>query len=113
MLRTLSAVAAVAMVGATLALAAPASSHPARAQAASTCPLSQKDWKSFGYSYMQKLWVYGTSCTEGRYVAKKHGKVKGWRCSTKKLDSSPVQYNAKETCTSGRSKVVWQYTQNT
>ena len=114
MLRTLTAAAAViATVGAALAFAGPATSHPVAAHAASTCPLSKKDWTSFGYSYMEKLWVYGTSCSTGRYVAKKHGHVKGWRCSTQKLDSSPVQYNAKETCTSSRQKVVWQYTQNT
>jgi hypothetical protein len=113
MLRALSAGTAVLAVGAALALAAPASSHQYRAHAASTCPLSRKDWTSFGYSYMEKLWVYSTSCSTGRYVAKKHGNVRGWRCSQKILDKSRFQYDAKKTCTSGRQKVVWQYTQNT
>jgi hypothetical protein len=105
--------AVAAAAAAALVFSAPASSHQPRARASSTCPLSRKDWTSFGYSYMEKLWVYGASCGTGRYVAKKHGHVKGWRCSQQTLDKSPVQYNAKDTCTSGRQKVVWQYTQNT
>jgi hypothetical protein len=57
--------------------------------------------------------VSRTSCATGSYVAKHHGKVKGWRCTKKLLDRSSVQYDAKVSCSSGRRQVRWTFTQNT
>lgn len=111
---TATTVAALTAVGLAVC-AAPASSHPARAGMASgtTCRLTHKDWTSFGYSYFQWLWVNHTTCTTGRYVAKYHGHVSGWRCTRKVTDKSSFQYDATETCMSGGRTVQWKYTQNT
>jgi hypothetical protein len=67
----------------------------------------------YGYTYLTSLSVTHTSCATGRSVAKKHGHIRGWRCSTKRLATSPVQYQSRVTCTSGRRRVVWTYSQNT
>jgi hypothetical protein len=80
-----------------------------QAHAAANCSVN---YYAYGYSYMDSLRVSHTSCKVGRAVAKKHGHVRGWRCSKKILDRSSVQYDAKITCHSGRRTVVWQYTQN-
>ena len=69
--------------------------------------------RSYGYSYLTFLWVYKTSCSTGKSVAKSHGHRPGWKCTRKILDHAPVQYDAKVTCKSGRSEVQWTYTQNT
>ena len=106
---------ALAIALASLVFTAAASSHQRTARAASgtTCKLSKKDWTSFGYSYFEWLWVDRTSCSTGRAVAKKHGHVPGWRCSSKTTAKSAFQYDATETCKGGSRIVEWKYTQNT
>lgn len=69
--------------------------------------------RGYGYSYLTFLWVYKTGCSAGKSVAKDHGHARGWRCSKKIQDRSPVQYDAKVTCKSGPRVVQWTYTQNT
>jgi hypothetical protein len=81
------------------------------AHAAGKCGVG--NGRGFGYSYLTFLWVFKTSCTTGKAVAKAHGNVHGWSCKKKILDKSPVQYDAKMTCTSGHREVQWTYTQNT
>ena len=112
--RLITTATGVLALGATLALAVPASSQAARAHASSTtCHLTHKDWRSFGYSYFEWLWVNHTTCSTGRYVAKHHGHVRGWRCTRKITAKASFQYDATETCKSGRRIVQWKYTQNT
>jgi hypothetical protein len=104
----LVSIGAVASAGiASSALAAPA---PA-AHAAASCGVG--NGKGYGYTYLTSLTVTHTSCSTGKAVAKKHGHVSGWHCSTKRLATSPVQYQARVTCTSGSRRVVWTFTQNT
>jgi hypothetical protein len=91
------------------ALSAPvaASSAPA-AHAAGSCGIGNGE--GYGYSYLTSLSVSHTSCSVGRALARKHGR--GWHCHRVLLDSSPVQYDARMTCTSRGRRVVWTYTQN-
>jgi hypothetical protein len=98
-------VAAVALLAATVALA-----HSPAARMASSCGVGSGT--GYGYTYLTSLTVKRTSCATGKSVAKHHGKVRGWRCSMKKLASSPVQVQDRETCKSGAKQVVWTYTQN-
>ncbi|MGH2866854.1 MAG: hypothetical protein ACRDNK_04695 [Solirubrobacteraceae bacterium] len=69
--------------------------------------------KGYGYSYLTSLKVRRTSCATGRSVAKHHGRLRSWSCTKKRLDTSPVQYDDRETCHSGARQVVWTFTQNT
>jgi hypothetical protein len=81
------------------------------AVAARSCSIG--NYYGYGYSYLTSLSVRNTNCGTGRYLARKHGHVRGWRCSKKRLDTSPVQYDDRETCTRRSAKVVWTFTQNT
>lgn len=69
--------------------------------------------EGFGYTYLTSLTVHNTSCSTGRHLAHKHGHLSGWHCNTRRLISSPTQYQDKETCTQGSRTVVWTFTQNT
>jgi hypothetical protein len=111
--RWATAAGCLAVIGALGALPAASQAVVSHAASGTTCKLSRKDWTSFGYSYFEWLWVNRTSCTTGRYVAKKHGHVSGWRCQRKITDKSSFQYDATETCTSSGRTVQWKYTQNT
>jgi hypothetical protein len=92
-----------------LALASTATGSPV-AQAAKSCGVGTEH--GFGYTYLTSLNVSRTSCKTGRRVAKHHGHVRGWRCHTKRLDASPVQYDSRVTCKSGRRQVKWTFTQD-
>ncbi len=81
------------------------------AQAARGCGVGAG--KGYGYSYLTSLTVRQTSCATGRSVVKHHGNLSGWSCQKKRLDTSPVQYDDRETCHSGTRQVVWTFTQNT
>jgi hypothetical protein len=107
----LGAVAASAMIAAALSASASASLSGPAAHAAGSCGVG--NGLGYGYSYLTSLTVQRTSCGTGKNLARKHGKVGGWHCSRKRLDTSPVQYDDRETCTRGSSKVVWTFTQNT
>jgi hypothetical protein len=96
----------VALFAATAAVA-----QPPVAQTAGSCGVGSGH--GFGYTYLTSLSVRGTGCSTGKSVAKHHGKVHGWRCSKKRLATSPVQYDERETCTSGGRHVQWNYTENT
>jgi hypothetical protein len=82
-----------------------------RAHAAGSCGIGSGH--GYGYTYLTSLKVTKTSCATGRSVAKHHGHVRGWKCSTKRLAASPVQYEARVTCKSGSRQVVWTFSQNT
>jgi hypothetical protein len=96
-----------------LAIGIAASGAAARgpvAHAAGSCGLG--DPRGYGYSYLTSLWVKNTTCKLGRTIAKDHGHYSGWSCKKTTLDSSPVQYDARVTCTSGSRVVKYTYTQN-
>lgn len=105
-------ISAVCFAAALAALPASGAARGGRVQAraAGTCGVGAG--RGYGYSYLTWLWVYRTSCSTGRSLAKHHGHVSGWRCSRRILDSSPVQYDAKVTCSSGHRKVQWTFTEN-
>jgi hypothetical protein len=100
--------AALALV---LVLGSGASARPLVAHAAGTCSVGSG--RGYPYSYLTYLWVYKTTCRTGRNLVHHKGHVSGWHCKHKNLDRSPVQYDAKVTCNSGRRQVQWTYTQNT
>lgn len=106
-----SAVSLLFVVLALAALPAASSARGPLAHAAGKCGVGSG--RGYGYSYLTFLWVYKTSCSTGKSVAKAHGHVRGWGCSKKILDKSPVQYDAKVTCKDGTREVQWEYTQNT
>jgi hypothetical protein len=85
--------------------------HGPRAKAAASCGVGSGH--GYGYTYLTSLKVTRTSCATGKSVAKHHGHVKGWKCSTKRLGTSPVQYESRVTCKSGSRQVVWTFSQNT
>ena len=93
-----------------LLLATGALAHSPRARAAGNCGVGSGH--GYGYTYLTSLKVTRTSCATGRSVAKHHGHVKGWKCSTKRLATSPVQYESRVTCKSGSRQVVWTFSQN-
>jgi hypothetical protein len=98
----------LALAPATAASGAPG---PASAHAAASCKVGSG--RNDGYSYVTSLSVRATSCTRGMTLVKHHGHLRGWGCKSKKLDQSPVQYDARVTCHSGVKQVVWTFTQNT
>lgn len=105
-------VAVLAIAGSlTLSVSAVSAAHSPLAQAARSCGVGAGH--GYGYSYLTSLSVIRTSCATGRYVAKHHGHVSGWRCSRTLLDKSPVQYDARMACKSGTRRVTWTYTENT
>ena len=108
MVRSLK-LALAALVGAAIAAGSAAASGPV-AHAAGTCSIGSAT--GYGYSYLTSLWVSNTSCKTGRTVAKYHGHVSGWSCKKTTLDSSPVQYDARVSCTKGSGRIKWTYTQN-
>lgn len=67
--------------------------------------------RGYGYSYLTSLYVHHIGCTNGKTVARHHGR--GWQCTTKRLDTSPVQYDSLKKCSKGRMGVLWTFTQNT
>ena len=115
MIRTARGFTPMLLVAALCATAAPAALAAAarspQAHAAGSCRVG--NYYGYGYSYLTSIRVTNASCRVGRTVAKRHGHIRGWSCRRKKLDSSPVQYDARVTCHSGRRTVVWTYTQNT
>jgi hypothetical protein len=105
----------IALVSATAAFlggaVAVSAAHEPDARAAANCGVGSG--RSLGYTYVTSLTVRGTSCSTGKNLAKHHGHVSGWSCKNKRLATNPVQYQGRETCTSGSRRVVWTYSQNT
>jgi hypothetical protein len=106
-LGTSAALAASGLVAAALA----ASGGAAVAHAAKTCSIGSG--RQFGYTYVTSLTASGASCSTATKLVKAHGRKAGWSCSVKRLATSPIQYQARETCVSGSRKVVWGFSQNT
>jgi hypothetical protein len=107
----------IAAVGAALialgfVVGAAAQARAPVAHAAKTCHLAHHG-EGYGYTYVTSLTVSRTTCKTGITVVRHKGKLKGWHCRNKILDHSPIQYDARKTCTNHRKRVVFGYTQNT
>ena len=105
--------AALAVTAAAAAgLSAVATAAAPAAHIAKNCPIGSG--RGFpGYAYVTAIAESGTTCSAADGLVKAHGRQSGWACTTKRLATSPIQYQASETCTSGSRKVVWDYSQNT
>jgi hypothetical protein len=106
-----SAMALSLVLSGILPTATGAFAHAPQARIAGSCGVGSGH--GYGYTYLTSLKVTRTSCSTGKSVAKHHGHVKGWKCSTKRLATSPVQYEARVTCKSGSRQVIWTFSQNT
>jgi hypothetical protein len=103
---------AAALAATAACLSAAASAAAPVAHSAKNCPIGSG--RQFtGYTYVTAIAESGTTCSAADSLIKAHGRQSGWRCTTKRLATSPVQYEASETCTSGSRKVIWNYSQNT
>jgi hypothetical protein len=100
-----AAAALIALGASTGALA-----HPA-AHNAAACSVGSGE--GYGYTYLTSLSVSHTTCATGVKLVRHKGKLSGWRCTKKVLDTSPVQYDARMTCTDHSSRVTYMVTQNT
>ncbi|HWK29704.1 MAG TPA: hypothetical protein VNS09_24270 [Solirubrobacter sp.] len=94
------------------------------AHAASTCDISGKERK-LGATYVTSVKATGVTCKSALSLVKafhqcrrQHGvaghcaKVRGYRCSERR-DAIETQFDSRATCSSGKRKVAFTYTQNT
>ena len=88
-LRSIGSILFVVLALAAVSAASSASANGPVAHAAGKCGIG--NGRGYNYSYLTFLWVFKTSCGTGKSVAKAHGHVRGWHCSKKILDKSPVQ----------------------
>ncbi len=110
-----------------LALPIAAGARPTAA-AARTCSLTSAEKKTaLGPTYTLKLKARGTSCGRAKRVVKAfhacrhaHGKAgkcskkaRGYRCSEKRADVIPTQYDAHVICKKGSRRVTTDYEQFT
>lgn len=90
---------------------------------AKSCNISG-DERKLGATYVTSLSAKKTSCKKAKGVVKAYHScrgsktscsksVNGYSCSQKKLATSPVQYEARVTCTNGSKRVKHVYSQNT
>jgi hypothetical protein len=98
------------------------------AGAASSCHLSSYEQRHLGTNYVLNVKVKKVGCAKAKKVVKAyhacrhtHGKAGkctkkvagGWRCSDKRFDVIPTQYDAKATCKKGTARIFSTYTQFT
>jgi hypothetical protein len=98
------------------------------AAAASSCHLSSYEQRHLGTSYVLNVKVKKVGCSKAKKVVKayhscrhQHGKAGrcakkvsgGWKCSDKRFDAIPTQYDAKTTCKKGTARIFSTYTQFT
>jgi hypothetical protein len=110
----------------TFSAAALASSQPL-AHAAGGCNLAGK-YRSLGPTYAEKLSVSGTTCGTGEKVITAynkcrlkaggakgycHSRVLGYGCSEKRPETSPIQFIALVSCSAGRHRITFTYSENT
>ena len=125
-LRALSCAIPAALAVAALGTAPTAVASGPVAHAAKTCGVSENDYP--GNGYFTRLTVRGTSCANGKKVAKAHyhcriaqggikghckRRVLGYRCKEGTRHSVPgVYYNVKVSCSNGSRRVGFFYQQN-
>ena len=108
-----SIVIAAGLAALTIGLSTASASGPVAQNAAMhRCRVGNE--KGLGYTYLTGLWVQRTSCKTGKYLARHHGRVRGWRCSRRSTDRypNPVVFDGKVTCRSGGRRVDWNFTQD-
>jgi hypothetical protein len=110
--RTLRTAVALGVTGAAAACLSAGSSAAPVAHIAKNCS-GLGSGRQFGYTYVTAIAESGTTCSAAEGLVKAHGRERGWKCTTKRLATSSIQYEASETCTSGSKKVVWNFSQNT
>jgi hypothetical protein len=98
------------LAAAILTLSASAFASP-QARIASACSVGSGE--GYGYAYLTSLSVKRTSCSTGKSLVRHKGRLRGWHCSRKVLQRSSVQYDARESCSSGSRRVTYVYAQNT
>lgn len=110
------ALVALATTGGAAAASTAGSHHrrgnPARYIAHSSASCSTQWTNRHGYAYLYRLSVSHTSCSSGAELAAHHGHLHGWRCKTKRLATSAVQYMDRQSCSSGRRRVSWEFSEN-
>jgi hypothetical protein len=117
--------AALAALAAALLLAVAAQSSVA---ATKSCHLTAYEIRHLGTTYVTKVKVKKVSCAKAKKVIKayhgcrhKHGaagtcskKVSGgWKCTDKRFDKIPTQYDANTTCKKGTARIFSTYEQFT
>jgi hypothetical protein len=117
--------AAIAALAAALLLGLAAESSVA---ATKSCHLSAYQQRHLGTTYVLNVKVKGVGCSKAKKVVKayhacrhEHGKAGkcsrkvsgGWRCSDKRFNVIPTQYDARMTCKKGTARIFSTYTQNT
>lgn len=112
MLNPTRALIALAATGAAVACVAAASSAQPVAHVAKNCPVGTGE-EFHGYAYVTAIAESGTTCSAASSLVKAHGHQSGWKCTTKRDATNPVQYMDSETCTNGSRKVVWNFSVNT
>ena len=121
---TCALLAAIAVLATTPVLA---SAGP-QAQAARKCHLTRSEQDNLGTSYVLTLRVDGTRCANGKKVVRAYHRcrranggrdgrckreVYGYRCSERRLDVIPSQYDARVRCKKPGREIFHIYTQNT
>jgi hypothetical protein len=109
--RSLTTAIALAATGAAAAMAAAGSSAAPVAHVARNCPIGTGE-EFHGYTYVTAIAESGTTCSVADSLIKAHGHQSGWRCTTKRGQSSQFQYQASTTCTNGVRKVIWNFSEN-
>jgi hypothetical protein len=117
--------AAIAALAAALLLGLGAQSSVA---ATKSCHLSTYEQRHLGATYVTKVKVKKVSCGKAKKVIKayhacrhEHGKAGkcsrkvagGWKCSDKRFDQIPIQYDANTTCKKGTARIFSKYEQFT
>jgi hypothetical protein len=115
--------AAIAALAAALLLGA----HPAAAT--TSCHLSAYEQQHLGVTYVLKVKVKKAGCAKAKKVVKAYHKCRhqaggakgkcthkiagGWKCTDKRFNQIPTQYDANATCKKGTARIWHTYTQNT
>jgi len=94
-----------------LCASAAAAASPPTATIAGTCGVGSGE--GYGYTYVYPFSVTRTSCSTGKSLVRHKTKLHGWHCSKKVLLQSPLQYIARMSCSKGRARVTYKYSQNT
>ena len=120
-------IAALALLAALPAAAPAADGTGPTAQAAKSCHIGSRESRRLGPTYVTKLSVFNTRCSNGKKVVKgyykcrkanggRRGKCRkrvfGYRCSEKRFNELPgTQFDARVTCKKGGRKIKHTYTQ--
>jgi hypothetical protein len=124
---TCALIAALALLAALPAAAPAGGDRGPTAQGAKRCSIGSRESRRLGPTYVLKLSVFSTKCSNGKRLVKayyrcrkanggRRGKcrkrVLGYRCSERRFNEIPgTQFDARVTCKKGGRKVKHTYTQ--